>query len=366
MISKALKRFTVNNFSKTKHQRYLFSFLRSFFLRRDYLTTRINLVVKEFKRLYNFVLVNKQNSRANRFKSYKKNYLIRYIQSKLNNYSVSLSIIPNRMGLRLTANFINNYLFDVITSNIRSLRFLGVINGINSQLLATVFNFFPYSQIVTRKYLKDMRSLLISSKLKISHLRFLSNYYNFYSFRIFLRPLINRAYYAQISTSGLTINQNLNNLSETRFVGFNSNRTVMYTSLETEFSDVTPFFNLNESKAAPINLEVEETLTPVIYSDEFLRSARYLREVKANRLQLLSLLLAALISCGKKKKAASIFFSLIGLMKFKYRLNYLNEYVRFLSLLRPVLRYRNMYIGGKKYKIPLLLTPDRGYRVAIR
>jgi hypothetical protein len=365
MVVKALRSFTAN-FNKFKHRRYLFSFLQSFLLNRSNLVTNIKSTVTEFKRLRHFVFSDKCSG-ISKLKYYKKFYLVCYTKSKLNNSCSTSSsvIIKNRTGLRIVSDLTNNYLFNVISSNIRSLRLISVVNGINQQLLATAPNFFTYHQIVTRRYLKGMRSLLISSGLKLSHLRFLSNYYKFYSFCIFLRPLINQAYYSQVNNSGLIIiNQNLNSLSEKGLVKFG---TETYTNLEIEFDDVTPFFNLNDLKTNVTNSgEVEEIPTTFIYSTEILKSARHLKEVKINHLQLLGLLLSSLISSGKKKKAICIFVSLIGLMKFKYRLDYLNEYIRFLSLLRPILRYRSMYIGGKKYKIPLLLTPDRGYRVAIR
>lgn len=95
-------------------------------------------------------------------------------------------------------------------------------------------------------------------------------------------------------------------------------------------------------------------------------SAWFTNNFKISQLKLLALLPAFLTKQGMKKKSFFIFNSLITLMKFRYKNSYLIEYVNFLTSLKPVLYYRNIYVGGKKYKIPLLLEVERGYKMATR
>lgn len=73
-----------------------------------------------------------------------------------------------------------------------------------------------------------------------------------------------------------------------------------------------------------------------------------------------------LISAGKKKLSLKIFFDLFSLLKFKYKNSFIDNYLEGLENIRPLIRYKVMYIGGKKYRIPTLMPITKSYLVAIR
>jgi len=95
----------------------------------------------------------------------------------------------------------------------------------------------------------------------------------------------------------------------------------------------------------------------------------YIRKVnreKVDNLGSLSVLLQSLVSSGKKKLALRIFVSLITLLKFKYKLDYINVYLDSLEKIRPLIYYKTMFIGGKKYKIPVLMPITKSYKISVR
>jgi ribosomal protein S7 len=87
---------------------------------------------------------------------------------------------------------------------------------------------------------------------------------------------------------------------------------------------------------------------------------------KVDNLGSLSVLLQSLVSSGKKKLALRIFVSLITLLKFKYKLDYINVYLDSLEKIRPLIYYKTMFIGGKKYKIPVLMPITKSYKISVR
>ena len=96
---------------------------------------------------------------------------------------------------------------------------------------------------------------------------------------------------------------------------------------------------------------------------------KIVRKVSKSRIEKLSLLndfFQILISSGKKKLSLKIFFNIFSLLKFKYKLNFLDNYLHSLENIRPLICYKVMYIGGKKYKIPTLMPISKSYMVAVR
>lgn len=93
------------------------------------------------------------------------------------------------------------------------------------------------------------------------------------------------------------------------------------------------------------------------------------RKVFKDRIEKLSLLndfFQILISSGKKKLSLKIFFNLFVLLKFKYKLNFLDTYIHSLENIRPLICYKVIYIGGKKYRIPTLMPVSKSYMIAVR
>jgi ribosomal protein S7 len=54
------------------------------------------------------------------------------------------------------------------------------------------------------------------------------------------------------------------------------------------------------------------------------------------------------------------------LLKFKYKLNYVNVYLDSLEKIRPLIYYKTMFIGGKKYRIPVLMPISKSYKISVR
>jgi len=87
---------------------------------------------------------------------------------------------------------------------------------------------------------------------------------------------------------------------------------------------------------------------------------------RVERLVLLNMFFQGLISCGKKKLSVSIFKKLFLLLKFKYKNKFIDNYLQFLEKVRPLIYYKVMFIGGKKYKIPTLMPISKSYSTSIR
>jgi len=81
---------------------------------------------------------------------------------------------------------------------------------------------------------------------------------------------------------------------------------------------------------------------------------------------LLNVFFQGLISQGKKKLTINIFKNLFLLLKFKYKNNFVDNYLQFLEKVRPLIYYKIMFIGGKKYKIPTLMPISKSYSTSIR
>jgi ribosomal protein S7 len=87
---------------------------------------------------------------------------------------------------------------------------------------------------------------------------------------------------------------------------------------------------------------------------------------RVERLMLLNIFFQSLISRGKRKLSLGIFRKLLLLLKFKYRKNFIESYLQFLEKVRPLICYKVMFIGGKKYKIPTLMPLSKSYSTSIR
>jgi ribosomal protein S7 len=105
-----------------------------------------------------------------------------------------------------------------------------------------------------------------------------------------------------------------------------------------------------------------------VFSDKKKKKKIILRLVKtrSEKLLFLNIFFQSIIKQGKKKLALKIFLDLFTLLKFKYKSDYLARYLSSLEKIRPLIYYRVIYIGGKKYKIPVLLSLSKSYLVAIR
>jgi ribosomal protein S7 len=81
---------------------------------------------------------------------------------------------------------------------------------------------------------------------------------------------------------------------------------------------------------------------------------------------LLNIFFQSLILQGKKKLSLAIFKNLFLLLKFKYKRKFIDNYLQFLEKVRPLIYYKVMFIGGKKYKIPTLMPISKSYSTSIR
>lgn len=91
-----------------------------------------------------------------------------------------------------------------------------------------------------------------------------------------------------------------------------------------------------------------------------------LSKTHPEKLIFLNIFFQNIVKQGRKKLALRIFFNLFTLLKFKYKSSYLTNYLSSLEKIRPLIYYRVIYIGGKKYRIPVLLSLSKSYLVAIR
>ena len=67
---------------------------------------------------------------------------------------------------------------------------------------------------------------------------------------------------------------------------------------------------------------------------------------------------------GKSAKSRSFMFRTLVLLKFSYKSEFMNSYIRSLRKVRPILSYKLVFTGGKKYRIPILMQTDKSYRIA--
>lgn len=72
------------------------------------------------------------------------------------------------------------------------------------------------------------------------------------------------------------------------------------------------------------------------------------------------------MSRGKGGLSFSILHRLFLLLKFKYKNLFIKKFIESLDYIRPLLVYKTMYISGKKYKIPLIMSTRKSYLVAMR
>jgi hypothetical protein len=94
-----------------------------------------------------------------------------------------------------------------------------------------------------------------------------------------------------------------------------------------------------------------------------------IREVyreKSEKLFFLSIFIQTLISKGKKKLSLNIFLSVFTLLKFKFKNDFISKFFVSLERIRPLINYKTMYIGGKKYKIPVLMPVFKSYCIGTR
>jgi len=69
---------------------------------------------------------------------------------------------------------------------------------------------------------------------------------------------------------------------------------------------------------------------------------------------------------GLKRVYYSFLVNKLGFAIRHYKSSYLTNYLSSLEKIRPLIYYRVIYIGGKKYRIPVLLSLSKSYLVAIR
>lgn len=89
-------------------------------------------------------------------------------------------------------------------------------------------------------------------------------------------------------------------------------------------------------------------------------------EDRQSKLLFLNIFIQSLISKGKLKLSAKIFLKVFVLLKFKYKLEFISKYLLALERIRPLINYKTMFIGGKKYRIPVLMPISKSYRMATR
>jgi ribosomal protein S7 len=87
---------------------------------------------------------------------------------------------------------------------------------------------------------------------------------------------------------------------------------------------------------------------------------------RIGKLEIVILFLQSLISRGKKKLSLRLFVNFYTLLKFKYGTEFLSKYFESIERIRPMISYKTMYISGKKYKIPVLMSLSKSYRIAIK
>jgi ribosomal protein S7 len=99
------------------------------------------------------------------------------------------------------------------------------------------------------------------------------------------------------------------------------------------------------------------------------REKRCIPKISTGRIRDLSflrVLFQSLIFFGRKKFSFKVFIKLLDLLKFKYKGKFIYNYLYSVEQLRPLIDYRLMHIGGKRYKIPILMPIAKGYVLGIR
>jgi small subunit ribosomal protein S7 len=99
------------------------------------------------------------------------------------------------------------------------------------------------------------------------------------------------------------------------------------------------------------------------------RNKRLMRKINNSRsenLRNLSILFQSSIKRGLKKSSFRRFINIMTLLKYKYKENFIISYLNSLEKIRPLLNYKTMYISGKKYKIPVLMSVKKSYKVVVR
>lgn len=87
---------------------------------------------------------------------------------------------------------------------------------------------------------------------------------------------------------------------------------------------------------------------------------------KFDKLIMINFLLNNLFINGKKKKSYNIFFNLLLLLKYKYKISIFKILYKSICNVRPLINFKTMYIGGKKYKIPVPLNYIKSYRLSLK
>lgn len=103
-----------------------------------------------------------------------------------------------------------------------------------------------------------------------------------------------------------------------------------------------------------------------VFKDKKKKVICKLSKNRVEKLILLNIFFQNLVSQGKKKLSLKIFKNLFLLLKFKYKKNFIDNYLQFLEKVRPLIYYKVMFIGGKKYRIPTLMPVSKSYSTSIR
>jgi ribosomal protein S7 len=103
-----------------------------------------------------------------------------------------------------------------------------------------------------------------------------------------------------------------------------------------------------------------------VFKDKKKKIIRKVTRDRTEKLTFLNILFQNLIISGKRALTAKIFLNLFVLLKFKYKKEFVNNYIKCLEKIRPLIYYKLMYIGGKKYRIPVLMPISKSYSTATR
>ncbi len=87
---------------------------------------------------------------------------------------------------------------------------------------------------------------------------------------------------------------------------------------------------------------------------------------KYDKLIILNYLINNLTIKGKKKKNYNIFFNILLLLKYKYKTSIFKILYNSVCNVKPLITFKTMYIGGKKYKIPVPLNYNKSYKLALK
>lgn len=72
------------------------------------------------------------------------------------------------------------------------------------------------------------------------------------------------------------------------------------------------------------------------------------------------------IQKGLSRKMIKVWVQALFILKFRYKKDYITKFFKCLENIRPLIRFFQMRIGGKKYQIPIFIGKINGYLLAMR